>query len=291
MQGRGEFVRLALEEAGAEYADIVRESLAAKRDRTAPAVRTIDPARRRHSHLPRCQHLDVPRTEARPGAAGPARTTLGQRVAVDDHRPGGRSTRHAPPDCQRRLLRGPDGRRACPLGRFRRKSRPKFLGYFERVLTQNPDGNRHCVGSALSYVDLSLFQVVAGLRYAFPRATASLPERSPAVWRCTRRCARARTSRDTSLRTGGWRSTRTAFFGITRSSIVRTSCVGGRMGKQGKQFSFFKRTRKVRSLVFQPSATARVKAVCFFSQDKRVLLLHTNDDAPRCRATALAGYC
>ncbi len=36
---------------------------------------------------------------------------------------------------------------------------PKFMGYFERVLEQNPDGKKHAVGSQLSYVDLSLFQI------------------------------------------------------------------------------------------------------------------------------------
>src|SRR5262249_26469486 len=51
------------------------------------------------------------------------------------------------------------------------KSRlPKYLGYFERVIATNPKGKGHLVGSRLSYVDLSAFQLVAGLRYAFPRA-------------------------------------------------------------------------------------------------------------------------
>jgi glutathione S-transferase len=49
---------------------------------------------------------------------------------------------------------------------------PKFTAYFETALTRN--GGRHMVGTALSYVDLSMFQLVAGLRYAFPRAMARL---------------------------------------------------------------------------------------------------------------------
>jgi glutathione S-transferase len=57
---------------------------------------------------------------------------------------------------------------------------PKFLGYFERVLARD-DSRRepYLVGAALSYVDLSLFQVVAGLRYAFPRAMARLEPAIP----------------------------------------------------------------------------------------------------------------
>lgn len=49
---------------------------------------------------------------------------------------------------------------------------PKFLGYFERVLTRNPRSKDYIIGDGLSYVDLSLFQVIQGLRYAFPRATS-----------------------------------------------------------------------------------------------------------------------
>ena len=44
---------------------------------------------------------------------------------------------------------------------------PKFLGYFERVARQSR--RPHLVGGSLSYADLSVFQVVEGLRYAFPR--------------------------------------------------------------------------------------------------------------------------
>ena len=47
---------------------------------------------------------------------------------------------------------------------------PKFLGYFERVLAQNPHKSGYLAGNALSYADLSLFQLIEGLRYAFPKA-------------------------------------------------------------------------------------------------------------------------
>ena len=54
---------------------------------------------------------------------------------------------------------------------------PKFLAYFETLLTRN--GGGHMVGAALSYVDLSMFQLLAGLRYAFPRAMARLEPNLP----------------------------------------------------------------------------------------------------------------
>jgi glutathione S-transferase len=47
---------------------------------------------------------------------------------------------------------------------------PKFLGYFSRVLARNPHRGGFMVGSQLSYVDLSVFQLIEGLRYAFPKA-------------------------------------------------------------------------------------------------------------------------
>jgi glutathione S-transferase len=55
---------------------------------------------------------------------------------------------------------------------FIKNRAPKFLSYFDRVLARNARTDRHLVGTRLSYVDLSMFQVIAGLSYAFPRAMA-----------------------------------------------------------------------------------------------------------------------
>ena len=49
---------------------------------------------------------------------------------------------------------------------------PKFLGWFETVVRGNPHGRGHMVGDAVTYADLSIFQILAGLDYAFPKATA-----------------------------------------------------------------------------------------------------------------------
>jgi glutathione S-transferase len=58
---------------------------------------------------------------------------------------------------------------------------PKYFGYFERVLERNEAGDGHLVGASLTYADLSLFQVVAGLRYAFPRAMRRTEKKHPRV--------------------------------------------------------------------------------------------------------------
>ena len=64
---------------------------------------------------------------------------------------------------------------------FRTSRAPKYIGYFERVLESNPAGPAHLVGAKLTYPDLSLFQLVAGLRYAFPRAMSRLEPKHPRV--------------------------------------------------------------------------------------------------------------
>ncbi|GGB39957.1 glutathione S-transferase [Tistrella bauzanensis] len=64
---------------------------------------------------------------------------------------------------------------------FRSQRIPKFLGWYERVLTRNRHGADWLVGARMSYADLGLFQTVAGLRYAFPRRMAALDGQFPAV--------------------------------------------------------------------------------------------------------------
>jgi glutathione S-transferase len=56
---------------------------------------------------------------------------------------------------------------------------PKFLGYFEKILKQNSKGGNFIFGKKVSYVDLSLFQMIEGLRYAFPRTMARLESQHP----------------------------------------------------------------------------------------------------------------
>ncbi len=58
---------------------------------------------------------------------------------------------------------------------------PKYLDYFERVLARNRSDKGHLIGGKLTYPDLSLFQVVCGLRYAFPNAMTHLERAYPRV--------------------------------------------------------------------------------------------------------------
>ena len=64
-------------------------------------------------------------------------------------------------------------------GEFLVNRLPKFLGYFETVMQRNPDSRRWMAGSRISYVDLSMAQVIAGLCYAFPAASRKALRQCP----------------------------------------------------------------------------------------------------------------
>jgi glutathione S-transferase len=64
---------------------------------------------------------------------------------------------------------------------FRTQRIPKFLGYYEKVLAHEAKGGEFLLGKEISYPDLSLFQMIEGLRYAFPRTMASEEPRHPRV--------------------------------------------------------------------------------------------------------------
>ncbi|HEY8033110.1 MAG TPA: glutathione S-transferase C-terminal domain-containing protein, partial [Methylocella sp.] len=64
---------------------------------------------------------------------------------------------------------------------FREERIPKFLGWFERILARNPAGAGHLASGRLTYADLSLFQIVEGLVYAFPRRMRRILREVPRV--------------------------------------------------------------------------------------------------------------
>src|SRR6266446_1532074 len=157
IQGRGEFVRLALEEAGAEYDDVARRS----------------------GGMAAMQRLMDASGTARPPFAPPflkdGEVLIAQTANILLYL--GRRHRLAPRDEAGRLWAHQIQLTIADAVDFIANRMPKYLGYFERVLERNKQGERHLVGSRTSYCDLSLFQLVAGLRYAFPRAMAGLGPR------------------------------------------------------------------------------------------------------------------
>lgn len=180
IQGRGEFVRLALEFAGADYVDVLRSRngnfieiskftpfappylVAGKRvvSQTANILLYLGPRLRL-----------APKAEAARLWAHQLQLTIADWLVEvhDTHHPIGSGLYY---EEQRREAR----RRAAD---FRAHRLPKYLEYFEGVLRRS--GGPWLLGKALTYPDLSLFQMVAGLRYAFPKTLARQEKRHPRI--------------------------------------------------------------------------------------------------------------
>jgi glutathione S-transferase len=191
IQGRGEFVRLALEEAAASYTDVgvmpkargggvpaILRMLQARGVRRPPfAVPVLRTGRQLIAQTPNILlYLGGPLRLAPANEAGKLWTHQLQLTILDlyleifdTHHPLGDGYAY---EEQKAAAR----RRAKDFLKVRL---PKFLGYFERVLTLNRAGAPWLVGRRLTYADLSLAQVIAGLRYAFPRACGRELRRRP----------------------------------------------------------------------------------------------------------------
>lgn len=183
IQGRGEFVRLALEDAGAAYVDVARLSkkegggvgaLMAMLAKHPSPVRPFAPPILEMGRLVIAQTANilhvvaprlglVPQDEASRIGAHELQLTITDFVAEvhDTHHPIATNLYYEDQKAEARAR----------SKHFRAVRIPKYLGYFESVLAANKKSKgRHAVGRASSYVDLSLFQVMVGLAYAFPKA-------------------------------------------------------------------------------------------------------------------------
>ena len=174
IQGRGEYVRLALEEAGAPYVDVARrgngeDQMIDLMSRGRMATPPFAPPFLRAGKLWIAQTANIllylgprlglaPREEAAALWLHQLQLTISDLVVEihDTHHP---VTTYLYYEEQRPAAK----RRTADFWRYRI---PKLLGYFERVLARS--GGAYVLGRRLSYVDLSLFQIIEGLRYAFP---------------------------------------------------------------------------------------------------------------------------
>jgi glutathione S-transferase len=182
IQGRGEFVRLALEEAGAQYIDVGRAT--GKGLGVAALLKFLNA--RNIVHPPFAppflqtgkqvigqtanillflggRHGLAPKDESGKLWTHELQLTLADFLveAHDTHHPIGSGLYYEEQKNEAR-------RRSAD---FLKNRLPKFLGYFERILGRQ-GGQRYLAGSKMTYVDLSMFQTLAGLSYAFPRAMA-----------------------------------------------------------------------------------------------------------------------
>ena len=193
IQGRGEFVRLALEAAGAPYLDVARG--AEEAGLGVPAMqRCLHDRKQVHPPFAPPFLIDgnvvvaqtaailqylaptlklVARSEQLRVWTQQIQLTIADMVdeAHDTHHPVGAGLYYEDqkPEALRRATE------------FCRVRMPKFLQWFEAIVVRNTAGTRHLVGGKLSYADLSLFQLVEGLRYAFPKAAQQALASTPAI--------------------------------------------------------------------------------------------------------------
>ena len=193
IQGRGEFIRLALEDAGADYIDMAREH---GDDRMTPFLNgehqgaiPFAPPFLKTGRLVIAQVANilqylgpplklVPDNESRRIQANQLQLTIADLVVEvhDSHHPVASGLYYEDQKAEAKK-RSKD---------FRETRLPKFLGYFEQVLEHG--GGLHALREH-SYVDLSLFQLMAGLDYAFPRAMKRLSRKLPLLRALTVRVA------------------------------------------------------------------------------------------------------
>jgi glutathione S-transferase len=192
IQGRGEFVRLALEEAGAEYVDVARER---GRGLGVDAMMRLmeDPALARPPFAPpflragkqiiaqtaNILHFLGPHLGLAPGAEASRLWAHQLQLTVEDLVVDVHDTHHPVAMSLYYEDQKPESRRRAAF--FTGERAPELLGYFERVLQCNPAGRGYMVGRSLSYVDMSVFQIVDGLRYAFPKMMTRLEPEFPGL--------------------------------------------------------------------------------------------------------------
>ena len=185
IQGRGEFVRLALEDAGALYVDVARRKGGVRR-----MMRLMEsPRLARPPWAPpflRAGKLVIGQTALILHYLGP-RLGLAPRgeagrlwahqlqLTIADFATEGHNIHHPVAVALYYEQQKREAKRAAPY--FTGERIRKYLDHFEAVLERND--RRHLVGRSVTYVDLSTFQMMEWLHYAFPHAMKRHARRHP----------------------------------------------------------------------------------------------------------------
>ena len=186
IQGRGEFIRLALEEAGADYVDVARKRgdgavdklINRKGEKHPPfACPVLKAGKHLVSHTANILLWLGPRLGLSPkGEAG--RLWVHQlQLTITDLVVEIHDTHHPVTSWLYFEEQIPSAKRRTKD--FWRYRVPKFLGYFEKMLERG--GGPWLLGRKFTYADLSLFQIVEGLRYGFPKRMKQFEKKIPRV--------------------------------------------------------------------------------------------------------------
>jgi glutathione S-transferase len=199
IQGRGEFVRLALEAAGAPYVDVAREhgsghgmkGMIAKLEGGAPQTPFAPPFLRDGeivvSHVANILHYLGPKLGLAPKDEAGRIFAHSLQLTITDFVAEVHDTHH--PISTDLYFEDQKKEAKARSTAFLQDRVPKYLGYFERMLSDNPAGSAHIVGDKLTTVDLSLFQIWEGTAYAFPHAFADAGKLYPALAALTKSVA------------------------------------------------------------------------------------------------------
>jgi glutathione S-transferase len=185
IQGRGEFARLVLEDAGADYVDVTRAPDGMKRMKDAlgggiPQLLPFAPPFLHAGDIWLAQSAQVtsflgeqlglaPAGEPARYVARTIMLTIADLIdeVHDTHHPVATDKVYGEQKAEAKLR----------AESFRGKRLPKFLAYLEKNLERNAAGV--FAGTDVSYVDLAAFQIVEGLTYAFPRTFGALHAKVP----------------------------------------------------------------------------------------------------------------
>ena len=186
IQGRGEFVRLALEDAGAAYEDVARgkggmDAMLAmmrggeKRPPFAPSF--LKSGKIVIAQVANILFYLGPRLKLAPKEEGARLWLNALQLTVTDFVKEVHDTLHPVGTGLYYEDQKPEARRYAEG--FLDERAPKYLGYFERVIERS--GGPFLLGRRISYADLSLFQLVEGMRYAFPKGMKRIERKIPKV--------------------------------------------------------------------------------------------------------------
>ena len=189
LPGRGEFVRLVLEEAGVPYRDVARlpeedgggfKPLLAFMQGERPGQPAYAPPILVHGELVLAQSAAIcaylgERHGLAPAEPGKRMQALQLQLTIADVADEAHDTHH-PINASLYYEDQKDAAHEASQ-HFLEQRLPRFLGYFERVLERS--GRAWLMGDTLTYPDLSLFQLAEGLAYAFPKGFARAAEQAP----------------------------------------------------------------------------------------------------------------
>ena len=188
IQGRGEFVRLPLEDAGADYVDVARDPNFGR-----PGIMKFleDPSLEHPPYAPpflkagkllisqtaNILQFLAPRLGLVPKSEASRLWAHQLQLTVADWLYEQGQTHHPIANVLYYEEQKDEAKKRA--AHYIANRIPKFLDYFERILKMNGKGGDFVLGKKVCYVDLSLFQMIEGTRYAFPKTMDRLEEQHP----------------------------------------------------------------------------------------------------------------